>query len=60
LQDNAGSTFTAESLASALGEDTDIETTYKLLCSLAAKPNSPFQSQTASSFFDTKFLYSSQ
>jgi len=59
LQDNAGSTFTAESLAAALGEETDIETTYKLLCSLAAKPNSPFQSQTASSFFDTKFLYSS-
>ena len=59
LKNHPGSAFTAESLASALGEETDIETTFKLLCSLAAKPHSAFKTQTASPFSDSKFLYSS-
>ena len=58
LQANPGTAFTAETLASALGADTDPETTYKLLCSLAAKPESPISQELATPFKDTKFLYS--
>ena len=58
LQAHPGTAFTAESLASDLGPDTDPETTYKLLCSLAAKPGSPISTEPASQFNNTKYLYS--
>jgi glucose-6-phosphate isomerase len=58
LASNKGTAYTAETLAAAIGQGTDPETTYKLLCSLAAKPEPRIQSQPATPFKDTKFIYS--
>jgi glucose-6-phosphate isomerase len=57
LKEKEGVSYTTEYIANAIGEDTNPEITYKLLCSLAAKPDSKFHSETASEFKLTRFLY---
>ena len=57
LMEKAGISFTAESIAEGIGGDIDPEITYKLLCSLAAKPDKKYESELSEDFRFTRFRF---